>query len=75
MTGEVIRWNKATGPEKMDAIKYIEFLEAGLGELNRQVKRRSANGHNELMEYLKSLEPQNLKVRFDYSDLHMFLVN
>ncbi|XP_072995712.1 uncharacterized protein [Typha latifolia] len=59
--GEVIRWNKTTGPEKMDAIKYIELLEAEIDELNRQVTRRSTNGQNEILEYLKSLEPQNLK--------------
>lgn len=62
MSGEVIRWNKITGPEKMDAVKYIELLEAELEELNRQVARRSSKGHNELLEYLKSLEPHNLKV-------------
>ncbi|KAJ0966896.1 hypothetical protein J5N97_023813 [Dioscorea zingiberensis] len=61
VTGEVIRWNKASGPEKMDAIKYIELLEAEIEELNRQVARKSANGQNELLDYLKSLEPQNLK--------------
>lgn len=61
VTGEVFRWNKTTGPEKIDAVRYIEFLEAELEELNRQVKRKSATGYNELLEYLKSLEPQNLK--------------
>ncbi|CAL9781303.1 unnamed protein product, partial [Musa acuminata subsp. burmannicoides] len=62
VAGEVIRWNKITGPEKMDAVKYIEYLEAEIEELNRQVARKSLNGHNELLEYLKTLEPQNLKV-------------
>lgn len=61
VTGEVIRWNEATGPEKMDAVKYIEMLEAEIEELNSQVARRSTNGQNELLDYLKSLEPQNLK--------------
>lgn len=61
VTGEVIRWNKDSGIEKMDAVKYIEYLESEIEELNRQVARRSANGHNELLDYLKSLEPQNLK--------------
>ncbi|KAJ8460271.1 hypothetical protein OPV22_033197 [Ensete ventricosum] len=61
VTGEVIKWNKITGPEKMDAVKYIEFLESEVEELKRQVTRRSANGHNELLDYIKSLEPQNLK--------------
>ncbi|GKD89594.1 hypothetical protein Tco_1365101 [Tanacetum coccineum] len=63
VSGEVIRWNNVSGPEKIDAIKYIELLEAEVEELNRQVERISANGSNELLDYLKSLEPQNLKVR------------
>lgn len=62
VTGEVIRWNKATGPEKIDAVKYIELLEAEIDELSRQVARKTSQGSNELLEYLKSLEPQNLKV-------------
>ncbi|OQU86039.1 hypothetical protein SORBI_3004G359100 [Sorghum bicolor] len=61
VTGEVIRWNQATGPEKIDAVKYIELLEAEIDELSRQVARKSSQGSNELLEYLKSLEPQNLK--------------
>ncbi|GJN22589.1 hypothetical protein PR202_gb10169 [Eleusine coracana subsp. coracana] len=61
VTGEVIRWNKATGPEKIDAVKYIELLEAEIDELSRQVTGKSSQGSNELLEYLKSLEPQNLK--------------
>lgn len=62
VSGEVIRWSNVSGPEKIDAIKYIELLEAEIEELNNQVGRKSANGQNELLEYLKSLEPQNLKV-------------
>ncbi|KDP36814.1 hypothetical protein JCGZ_08105 [Jatropha curcas] len=61
VSGEVIRWNNVSGAEKIDAKKYIELLEAELEELNRQVGRKSADGENELLEYLKSLEPQNLK--------------
>ncbi|GMJ10587.1 hypothetical protein like AT1G63610 [Hibiscus trionum] len=61
VSGEVIRWNNVSGPEKIDAKKYIELLEAEIDELNRQVGRNSATGPNELLEYLKSLEPQNLK--------------
>ncbi|XP_015573701.1 uncharacterized protein LOC8267865 [Ricinus communis] len=61
VSGEVIRWNNVSGAEKMDAKKYIELLEAEIEELNRQVGRKSTNGQNELLEYLKSLEPQNLK--------------
>ena len=62
VTGEVIRWNNVTGPEKIDALKYIELLEAEVEELNRQMERKSGNGYNELLEYLKTLEPQNIKV-------------
>jgi hypothetical protein len=61
VSGEVIRWNNVSGAEKIDAVKYIELLEAEIEELNRQVGRKSVNGPNELMDYLKSLEPQNLK--------------
>ncbi|KAL3022533.1 hypothetical protein AAZX31_04G017500 [Glycine max] len=61
VSGEVIRWNNVSGPEKIDAKKYIELLEAEIEELNRQVGRQSSNGQNELLEYLKSLEPRNLK--------------
>ncbi|RZR97120.1 hypothetical protein BHM03_00026234, partial [Ensete ventricosum] len=74
VTGEVIKWNKITGPEKMDAVKYIEFLESEVEELKRQVTRRSANGHNELLDYIKSLEPQNLKVLKIVACLCNFLV-
>lgn len=57
----MIRWNNVSGPEKIDAKKYIELLEAEIEELNRQVGRKSANEQNEILEYLKSLQPQNLK--------------
>lgn len=63
VSGEVIRWNNVSGLEKIDAKKYVEFLEAEIEELNRQLGRKAANGQNELLEYLKTLEPQNLKVR------------
>ncbi|XP_047324859.1 uncharacterized protein LOC124928660 [Impatiens glandulifera] len=61
LAGQVIRWNNVTGPEEIDAVKYIELLEAEIEELHRQVERKSTNGQNELLEYLKSLQPQNLK--------------
>ncbi|CAH9094856.1 unnamed protein product [Cuscuta europaea] len=61
VSGEVIRWNNVSGAEKIDAVKYIELLEAEVEELNRQIERKSANGQNEMFEYLKTLEPQNLK--------------
>lgn len=61
VTGEVIRWNNVSGPERMDAVKYIELLETEIEELNQLVKRKSTNGQNEILEYLKTLEPHNLK--------------
>ncbi|CAM8915901.1 unnamed protein product [Rhodiola kirilowii] len=61
VSGEVIRWNNVSGAEKIDAEKYIELLEAEIEELNCQVGRKSANGPNELLEFMKSLEPQNIK--------------
>ncbi|KAH6782486.1 hypothetical protein C2S52_000649 [Perilla frutescens var. hirtella] len=61
VSGEVIRWNNVSGPETIDAVKYIELLEAEIEELNQQVARKTANGQNELLEYLKTLEPQNIK--------------
>ncbi|KAK7261187.1 hypothetical protein RIF29_27492 [Crotalaria pallida] len=60
VSGEVIMWNNVSGPER-DAKKYIELLEAEIEEQNRQVGRQSSNAQNELLEYLKSLEPRNLK--------------
>ncbi|GKV16184.1 hypothetical protein SLEP1_g26865 [Rubroshorea leprosula] len=57
----LVGWNNVSGPERIDAKMYIEFLEAETEELNRQVGRKTANGQNELLEYLKSLQPQNLK--------------
>ncbi|KAL0889696.1 hypothetical protein Bca101_013679 [Brassica carinata] len=36
VSGEVIRWNNISGPEKIDARKYIELLEAEIEQLNRQ---------------------------------------
>ncbi|CAI0382173.1 unnamed protein product [Linum tenue] len=61
VSGEVIRWNNVSGPETIDAKKYIEILEAELEELNRQVGRKSSHGGNELLDYLRTLEPQNIK--------------
>lgn len=72
VSGEVIRWNNVSGPERMDAKKYIELLEAEIEELNRQVGRETSNAQNELLEYLKSLEPRNLKVN---STLHWSIIN
>lgn len=70
VSGEVIRWNNVSGAERIDAKKYIEILEAEIEELNRQVGRQSSNTQNELLEYLKSLEPRNLKVNSTFLCLY-----
>uniref|UniRef100_I1JSW2 Uncharacterized protein n=1 Tax=Glycine max TaxID=3847 RepID=I1JSW2_SOYBN len=75
VSGEVIRWNNVSGPEKIDAKKYIELLEAEIEELNRQVGRQSSNGQNELLEYLKSLEPRNLKLTSSAGEDVVFAMN
>ncbi|KAB2634800.1 hypothetical protein D8674_042870 [Pyrus ussuriensis x Pyrus communis] len=49
VSGEVIRWNNVSGPERIDAKKYIELLEAEIEELNNQVGRKSSGGQNELL--------------------------
>ncbi|KAJ7957961.1 DUF760 domain-containing protein [Quillaja saponaria] len=50
--------------DKKDVPDYAPGTQKNVSEiedLNRQVGRKSGNGQNELLEYLKSLEPQNLK--------------
>ncbi|KAL3514856.1 hypothetical protein ACH5RR_027573 [Cinchona calisaya] len=61
VTGEVIIWNNISGPEKLDAVKYMELLEAKIEELNCQIDRNFSHEQNELLDYLKTLEPHNLK--------------
>ncbi|CAI9117074.1 OLC1v1018398C1 [Oldenlandia corymbosa var. corymbosa] len=61
VTGEVIRWNNVSGAEKLDAVKYIELLEAEIEELNRQIEKKSTEESNDILEYLKTLEPENLQ--------------
>eukprot|EP00250_Pteridium_aquilinum_P007985 c17584_g2_i1 orf=1-996(-) len=63
VSGEVIRWHNETGPESMDATQYVELLENEITELQQQLERSKmlANGGNELLNYLKTLEPQNIQ--------------
>lgn len=62
VSGEVIRWRDDSGPENIDAVKYIELLEGEIDELKHQLTQRKAlHGQNEILDYLKSLEPQNLQ--------------
>ncbi|KAG0582919.1 hypothetical protein KC19_3G095400 [Ceratodon purpureus] len=61
VSGDVVRWRKdEEKPERVDAIEYIELLEAEVEELRKQLEMRG-RGKNELLEYLKSLQPQNLQ--------------
>ncbi|KAJ7251570.1 hypothetical protein O6H91_Y420300 [Diphasiastrum complanatum] len=63
VSGQILRWHKEEGPKPMDAVEYIELLEAEVDELQKQLEqiRRSSPGRNELLDYLKSLEPHNLQ--------------
>lgn len=68
-----MRWRKDEEiPEKFDAVEYIELLEAEVEELKKQLELRG-RGKNELMEYLKSLQPQNLQVNLYSSVFSHFL--
>lgn len=60
VSGEVVRWRDNEGPERVDAVEYIELLEAEVEELRKQLERRG-QGRNDLLEYLKSLQPQNIQ--------------
>lgn len=56
-----MRWRKdEERPERVDAVEYIELLEGEVEELRKQLEMRG-RGKNELLEYLKSLQPQNLQ--------------
>jgi hypothetical protein len=63
VSGEVLRWHKEEGPESMGAVEYIEMLESEVEDLKSQLEQRgrALGGRNELLEYLKSLQPQNLQ--------------
>ncbi|XP_024388591.1 uncharacterized protein [Physcomitrium patens] len=61
VSGEVLRWHKdEERPESVDAVEYIELLENEVEQLRKQLELRG-RGKNELLEYLKSLQPQNLQ--------------
>jgi len=63
ISGEVVRWNHEEGAEVLPAHEYIEMLEREVRQLKDQVAARDRvdEGSNDLMEYLKSLEPHNLQ--------------
>lgn len=54
------------GSEAVAASEYIEMLEGEVQQLQQQLeqsKRSLANG-NQLLDFLKTLQPQNLQVGF-----------
>jgi len=60
-----VRWNYASGAETLKAQEYIEMLEREVRVLREQVEARQrldGTSGNDLMRYLNTLEPQNLKV-------------
>ncbi|XP_024522935.1 uncharacterized protein LOC9663352 isoform X1 [Selaginella moellendorffii] len=59
--GSVLKWHKEDGPVAMDAVEYIEFLESEVEKLQQQLERGKVSGQNELLDYLKNLEPKNLQ--------------
>jgi len=61
--GEVVRWSHQDGAEVLPADKYIEMLEREVRLLKEQVstRQRLDEDRNDLIEYLKSLEPHNLQ--------------
>jgi len=63
ISGKVVRWNHDEGAETIEAHDYIEMLEREVQLLKEQVKERQHmdEGSNDLVEYLKSMEPHNLQ--------------
>jgi len=63
IAGEVVRWRHEEGAEVVPAYDYIEMLEREVRLLKEQVtaRQRLEEDRNDLIEYLKSLEPQNLQ--------------
>ena len=67
--GDVLRWNlEDEAVEAMDARKYIESLEGEVIRLRQELvgvaatkESATGSGGNELLAYLRSLEPQNLQ--------------
>lgn len=72
--GEVLRWHLTSGAESIPAVQYIEALETEIATLKRQLSMQTKkwrgntlsgyrvhNGGNELLDYLKGLEPASLQ--------------
>jgi len=58
--GEVVRWHHETGAESMSAVQYMEQLEDELKMLRSQLQEKRTETQNDLLEYIKSLEPEEL---------------
>jgi len=63
ISGEVLRWNEETGVEATPASEYIESLEAEVALLKDKLAALSRvnEGRNDVLDYLKGLEPTNLQ--------------
>ena len=63
--GEVVRWQVDAGPEVTPAVQYIEQLEREVASLREQISEQATAlellGGNEVMDYLKTLSPQQLQ--------------
>eukprot|EP00241_Pyramimonas_parkeae_P012562 CAMPEP_0114236192 /NCGR_PEP_ID=MMETSP0058-20121206/6701_1 /TAXON_ID=36894 /ORGANISM="Pyramimonas parkeae, CCMP726" /LENGTH=276 /DNA_ID=CAMNT_0001348101 /DNA_START=302 /DNA_END=1132 /DNA_ORIENTATION=- len=61
--GKVLRWNEHEGVEAIPAVEYIEALEIEVAALKERVAglQKSRDGQNEMLEYIKTLEPHNLQ--------------
>lgn len=71
--GEVLRWHYKNGLEELPAVEYIDMLEAEVASLRQQLATLAAGpprppprqyldeNHNELLEYLKTLDSHSLQ--------------
>jgi len=60
--GEVVRWHYETGVESMPAVQYMDELEDEVIMLRGQLEdQRAEVGGNDLLDYIKSLEPSTLE--------------
>jgi len=60
--GDVIRWEKDSGPESVAASKYIAMLEARILELEEREERRFKYGEaHRLVDYMKALDDKGLQ--------------
>jgi len=63
VTGEVLRWEEDSGVEATPAVEYIDRLETELAVMKEKLAalKRTTEGYNEVIDYMKTLEPANLQ--------------